>query len=101
MQASVRATLTSLNDSAKRAKICNEKYTCNTSAPCSELLNTFDRGRGGSLGFVALSGRFGGIATGTGRETDSEAGAGTGAGPEAEAGAGEEALSSIRSNNNE
>lgn len=99
MQASMRATLTSLNDSAKRAKICNEKYTCSTAAPCSELLNTFDRGRGGSLGFVALSGRFGGIATGTGR--DSEAGAGAGAGPEAEAGAGEEALSSIRPKNNE
>lgn len=93
--------LTSLNDSAKRAKIYNEKYTCNTAAPCSELLNTFDRGRGGSLGFVALSGRFGGIAMGTGTETDSEAGAGTGAGPEAEAEAGGEALLSIRSKSNE
>lgn len=77
------------------------KYTCNTAAPCSQLLNTFDRGRGGSLGFVALSGRFGGIATGTGREADGEAGAGTGAGPEADAGSGGEALSSVRSKNNE
>lgn len=88
-----------LNDA--KSKTYNEKYTCNTAAPCSELLNTFDRGRGGSLGFVALSGRFGGTVTGTGRETDSEAGAGTGAGPEAEAGAGGEALSSVRSKNNQ
>lgn len=41
------------------------------------LLNTLDRGRGGSLGFVDLSGRLGGISMGGGR---TKTGAGAGAG---------------------
>lgn len=49
------------------------------------LLNTLDRGRGGSLGFVDLSGRLGGISMGGGR-TKTGAGAGAGAGGTTSAG---------------
>lgn len=50
--------------------------TCNTSALCSLQMNTVDRGRGGSLGFVDLSGRFGSVAKGEerGRGGGAEAG---------------------------
>lgn len=70
----------------------SQKYTCSTAAPWSELLNTLDRGRGGSLGFVALSGHLGAISTRGVRGARAWAGAGAGAG--AGPGAGGEGLSS-------
>lgn len=66
------------------------RNTCSTAAPCSQLLNTLDRGRGGSLGFVALSGHLGAISTRGVRGARAGAGAGPGPGP----GAGGEGLSS-------
>lgn len=58
------------------------------------LLKTLDRGRGGSLGLVDLSGRLGGISMGGGR-TKTGAGAGAGAGAGGTTSAGGAGLSSM------
>jgi len=82
-----RTTLKTLN-----LKIKALLWTCSTAAPCSLLLKILESGRGGSLGFVALSGRFGGMFTGGGR------GAGDGSG--GRTGAGGEGLSSVTPHTN-